>query len=747
MAMLTSILSVKLLDGVTGPAKGIAKSLRGIKGASLGLNNAPVTALAKMDRAIAANNVSLDATRMRLIDAAAGFVFLKQAIGKPIQAAKEFQSAMADVKKVVDFGSPEALNRFQKGLLKLSTRIPLAATELTGIAAAAGQAGIAMKELLPFTENVAHVSTAFQISTEEAGTALAKLKTSLGLTVPQVVLLADHMNTLANNMATSESDVLDIVRRVGALAEANSIAAKEVGALGAAMSASGVKSEVAATGIRNVILALVQGENATKAQSKALATLGLDSVQVAKRVQTEGMGVIVEILEAIQAQAPHTRAALLSALFEKRAVDALSPLLGNMETLHHALGLVADDAKNAGAAFREFEERNKTFEARQQRFNNQLFRMKVAIGNALLPAMSALMDVAGPLVDIFADMADRFPLLTKLIIGTTAAVIALRVASIGLRYGFLLAKGGMLQMGRGLLVMRGAVLATATSIGTLKAAFAAGFGKLVIINTIAPAVAALKTLGAVLLTVGGAIASITLPVWIAVAAVVAAGLMIYKYWKPISGFLVGFFRGLGKALEPLAPILMPIKAAFSAVGSVVGWVGGLIGDLIGWIGNLLKPVDDVNGAWESFGENLGTKFGAGIMRAIGLLKRLLSPLTLVIDAIRFLGSGFGGFGDVPGAPGAPPPTPRAGGGPVSAGKSYLVGEKRPEIFTPSRSGSILPDASAVGGRAPSFTIAPTFNFSGMGNANPEEIERRVRRIMREEVADMFRSAYSDMGAD
>lgn len=35
------------------------------------------------------------------------------------------------------------------------------------------------------------------------------------------------------------------------------------------------------------------------------------------------------------------------------------------------------------------------------------------------------------------------------------------------------------------------------------------------------------------------------------------------------------------------------------------------------------------------------------------------------------------------------------GGPVQAGKAYVVGEKRPEIFVPSQSGMILPDANAT----------------------------------------------------
>ncbi len=37
----------------------------------------------------------------------------------------------------------------------------------------------------------------------------------------------------------------------------------------------------------------------------------------------------------------------------------------------------------------------------------------------------------------------------------------------------------------------------------------------------------------------------------------------------------------------------------------------------------------------------------------------------------------------------------AGGGPVQAGQTYLVGEQGPELFVPSSSGSIAPNASAA----------------------------------------------------
>jgi hypothetical protein len=50
--------------------------------------------------------------------------------------------------------------------------------------------------------------------------------------------------------------------------------------------------------------------------------------------------------------------------------------------------------------------------------------------------------------------------------------------------------------------------------------------------------------------------------------------------------------------------------------------------------------------------------------------------------------------------GVDPLAPRAAGGPVSAGKMYLVGEKGPELFSPTTSGMIIPRASPGGGASP-----------------------------------------------
>ena len=63
---------------------------------------------------------------------------------------------------------------------------------------------------------------------------------------------------------------------------------------------------------------------------------------------------------------------------------------------------------------------------------------------------------------------------------------------------------------------------------------------------------------------------------------------------------------------------------------------------------------------------------------------------------------------------------RASGGPVSGGSSYLVGERGPEIFTPSSSGMITPN-SAIGGN----TI--TVNVQG---ADPQAVVTALQKYVR-----------------
>jgi hypothetical protein len=69
-------------------------------------------------------------------------VALGATLTAPIKATIDFESAMADVRKVVTFDTPDGLQKSGETLKIMSREIPLSAAGLAQIAASGGQLGI-----------------------------------------------------------------------------------------------------------------------------------------------------------------------------------------------------------------------------------------------------------------------------------------------------------------------------------------------------------------------------------------------------------------------------------------------------------------------------------------------------------------------------------------------------------------------------------------------------------------------------
>ena len=120
--------------------------------------------------------------------------------------AVAFESEMLDVTKYVsgltdDNGKvvKENYDEMSKGILDLSTQIPYTAEELTRLAAAAGQSGKNMDDLLgkeQFLKDVAEMGTAMDISADQAGDWAAKWEVAFDTDHEGVKKLADQINYL-----------------------------------------------------------------------------------------------------------------------------------------------------------------------------------------------------------------------------------------------------------------------------------------------------------------------------------------------------------------------------------------------------------------------------------------------------------------------------------------------------------------------------------------------------------------------
>ncbi|WP_309628725.1 phage tail tape measure protein [Brevundimonas sp.] len=448
MSRRTSQLILSLIDRVTGPARRAAQSVRGITQAITEGNGQRLRAMSD------ANRQNIGRLRTDLVDAAGTALALGVALGAPIRAAMSFESAMADVRKVVEFDKPEQFEEMARDLRAMSRQVPISAEGLASMAAAAGQAGIARDQILEFVRSAAMVGTAFDISADAAGDALAHLRTGLSLTTPQAVSLADAINELSNKQASAAPDILEVVTRVGAQAKQFGLAGEQVAAYASAMLSTGQAPEVVATSIRNMGKALTRGEAATKRQSEAFGILGLDATDVARRMQTDAVGTIEEVIARLGRLPAYMQAAVSTDLFGDEA-RALGPLLTNQRLMAESLGIVGDRAKYAGSAQREYDVRSRTSANRAILFANVMRNLSITIGTILIPAMQAITDVLAPVADAIERLTSAHPGLTRAIVVTIGALVAFRLATIAFRFGKAQMLQALIDLGLGLGVFQG----------------------------------------------------------------------------------------------------------------------------------------------------------------------------------------------------------------------------------------------------------------------------------------------------
>jgi hypothetical protein len=86
---------------------------------------------------------------------------------------------------------------------------------------------------------------------------------------------------------------------------------------------------------------------------------------------------------------------------------------------------------------------------------------------------------------------------------------------------------------------------------------------------------------------------------------------------------------------------------------------------------------------------------------------------------------------------------RAMGGPVNAGSPYVVGEKGPELFVPSSSGSIVPNGAMGSSGGGSGGVTVNYNIAaGVSRAELVPILEQERRRLKAEIPDMVRRGGS-----
>lgn len=500
------------------------------------------------------------------------------AIAFPVKAAMDFEDVMADVRKVVDFDSPEQFKQMGDDIQELSTRIPMAADEIAKLVAAGGQSGIAREDLIQFAEDAGKMGVAFDITAEEAGETMAKFRTAFRLSQSEVVDLADKINYLGDNTAASAPKITDVVRRIGPLGEIGGLASGEIAAIGASMVGAGVESEVAATGIKNMILTLTAGGSATARQSDAYARLGLDAKEMAKAMQEDANGAILKLLDSLKKVDAAERAEVMRNLFGKESIGAISPLLTNLEALEDNLRGVGEGGEYAGSMQREFETRSKTLSNALELAKNSAKNLMISVGNELAPSIKSVAEIIRDAAVFVARFSKEHETLTKIVVIGGAAIGVLTTVVAGAAWAFL-SIAYPIQQARTMLLAfnlaNNANIVTSTIAAVKTKAQAAAMLIYSGVTKTVSAATKIWTAAQWALNVAMSANPIGLVI-VAIAALVAAGVWMWQNWDEITAFMSSMWDG-----------------AVAAVADFVGTVKNLFAPVFDWLGEKWRAIKEL----------------------------------------------------------------------------------------------------------------------------------------------------------
>lgn len=651
-------------------------------------------------------------------------VALAATLGAPIKMAMDWEQRLAELNKVAN-KTPQELSAIANAAQNLAVETGVAREEIIGAYIAASQAGFAESEWAQFAEVSAKMGVAFDTTGEKAGDMLKAWRSGMNLSMDQAAALAGAVNHIANNMNASAMDIGDVLQRQGAVMKNMGLSDTQSAALAATMLSGGATSEIAATASKNFMGALTKGFAATKGQREIWDMIGMNPEKVAKDMQKAPQETVTAVLGALQKLEQHELPAAIGMLFGQESVGAASQIVGNIDGLLKAFDLAGDSAQTLGSLQAEFDSMGNTTQQQMKKAQEGAKIVTTALGMGLLPAINSTMAAFAPMALGLAQWMQANEGTVTTVVAIIAALMAFKIAAIAGAYAFTFVKGALLA-GQAVLL-------------TLRTAWMLHTGALVAGSTASRAAMVVsKALTAAQWLFNAAISANPIGLLIiAIVALVAAGVLLWRNWEAIVAGgkllwqdLVNFLAGLwGQIVSTATSAWQGMVTTFTQFG---GWiVDGIIG---GITSKLTALKDTVVGAASSvagwFKEKLGIASPSKVFAEFGgwISEGAANGIAAGQAGVRTAALAMAGAALVPVAQAnvdAPAATPT----PMAAGAAIA-----PSAVTSA-------PAAPAGGNTYTITIqaAPGMDPQAIARAVGAELDRRER-----EAGARRRGALSDI---
>ncbi|EOA6057852.1 phage tail tape measure protein [Campylobacter jejuni] len=560
-------------------------------------------------------------------------------IGKGLGEAISFESAMADVRKVVNFDEGDDIKKMSADILKMSQTLPVTANELAAIAAAGGQIGLGSKDVREFTNLVTKMKVAFDMSAEDVGDSVAKIKNILGISLKDMEDLGDSINNLSDNSASKAREIIDVMKRTAAAGKQIGFTKEQIAALSSSFISLGKGPEVAGTAINSLYRVLATADNMGTKTESAFAKLGISGAFLKQASFDDPQKALDMFLQRISKLDQKEQMGVLVDIFGREFADDMATLVGGLDTYKEALKNAGDEAKK-GSLQREFDTRAATTENSIILMKNAFNSLAINLGSVFLPAISWVSAGISYLVNSITYITGLVPGLNGVLGGLIAtfllakpAVLAYAIAKNYLKDCTILLKSALIKTRIHLLAFRNSCILSNI---TLK------------VKTITTNIytASLKVLSFVLIglnkvfklvAIGIRVLSVAMmsnPIGLILGGIAIVAGLIIANWDRVKSWFMSFIEWLRPVWEPIYNV---IKAVFDKCALVFTSFKDIIMSVASPLAEFLNSI------WQGVGDFFYSIFGSlfdWFASKLSWVGDMISSISgFIKDALDFVGLG------------------------------------------------------------------------------------------------------------
>lgn len=380
-----------------------------------------------------------------------------------LKSGADIEEAFIGVQKTVD-ATEEEFAKLRSGFDDMAKSTPIAITQLLKLGEVAGQLGIETENILGFSETMAQLGVTTDMSAEQAASSLARLANITQLPQENFDRLGATIVELGNNLATTESEIVDMGLRLAGAGETIGLTEAQILSFAAAMTSLGIRAESGGSAFSRVMLemntAVLSGKKELLLFARVAGKTTSDFARLFREDASEALALFVEGLAKIRQEGGDVTETLEDlGLQNIRITDVFNRLSGSGGLLRQSLRLGGDAWRKNTALVEEAEKKYDSFKSKLVILKNNIDLAGEAFSVILIPIFEKLVDKLITLFDWLDKSSDGTKKLI-LVIGGLAAVVGPALITIGTLAG-LIGTVGIAAIG------------TATSLGVLLAAIVA----------------------------------------------------------------------------------------------------------------------------------------------------------------------------------------------------------------------------------------------------------------------------------